>query len=173
MTARADLSRLTVHELGGEFLVVCPRCGRRAAVRDRGADAGASRIALACPACGHSAVWRQRHAGVVATSADARRFIPGVVGVGAPVDWYFHLPLWLQAPCCGATLWAYDGRHLDLLERFVEARLRERRRDPEHGWRNGGLASRLPAWMQRAANRDAVLACIRRLRAERLGDDGG
>ena len=70
------------------------------------------------------------------TAADPTRYPPGVVAVGGPVDWYFHLPLWLQAPCCGETLWAYNAAHLDFLfENYVRATLREHSRG-EHGWRN-------------------------------------
>jgi hypothetical protein len=28
---------------------------------------------------------------------------------------------WLRTPCCGNVLWAYDLRHLDLLEEYVGA----------------------------------------------------
>jgi hypothetical protein len=85
------------------------------------------------------------------------------VALGGPVDWYFHLPLWLQTPCCGETLWAYNARHLDFLEDFVRAALRERTRG-EHGWRNQALRTRLPKWMLAAKNRPDVLRCLGHLR---------
>ncbi|WP_336212225.1 hypothetical protein [Nonomuraea sp. LPB2021202275-12-8] len=56
-------------------------------------------------------------------------------------------------------LWAYNAEHLDFLERYVRAFIRER--EPN---RNGSLASRLPAWLKDAKNRDAVLGCCATLR---------
>lgn len=93
-----------------------------------------------------------------------------------PVTWWPHaapgapavggLDLWLQTPCRGHVLWAYDAEHLDFLERYVRAALRER--EPN---RNAGLASRLPGWLKSAKNRHAVLAACATLR-KRLLDAG-
>lgn len=83
--------------------------------------------------------------------------IPNFTG---PNDPYFGLPLWLQAPCCGNVLWAYNAEHLDLLERYVGARLRERGREPEMT-----MLAKLPQWIKSANNRDQVLKTIRKLRA--------
>ncbi|HYR11692.1 MAG TPA: hypothetical protein VEQ60_28170 [Longimicrobium sp.] len=150
-------------DFGGKCLVACPRCSERALVRVRGPDDNPP-VQLTCVHCGHSAGWVPSNPGVV-TAADPQKF-PGHVAYGGPVDPYFHLPLWLQAPCRGETLWAYNAAHLQWLEDFVGAELRERA-PGEHGWSNQGLASRLPPWMQSAKNRDDVLRCIRGLR-ERL-----
>lgn len=89
--------------------------------------------------------------------------------VGGSFDWYFRLPLWLQTPCCGKILWAYNREHLDFLESYIKAGLRERfpLKVYETGlvmWRNKSLASRLPTWMKRAKNRDEVLRGIEKLR---------
>jgi hypothetical protein len=154
---RDDGARLS--EFADSLLVECPRCGGRALVRrtDAAKDAEvAHRVTLSCGACGHSAVQLTNHA-----------------AFGATEDAYFGLPLWLKVPCCGETLWAYNGAHLDYLERYVGARLREHAQHPEHGWSNASVASRLPAWMKSAKNRDAILSCIARLREDRLGEAGG
>jgi hypothetical protein len=82
------------------------------------------------------------------------------------IDSFFGLPLWLQVPCCGETLWAYNAAHLDFLAEHVGATLRERTRHPEHGWHNRSLASRLPTWMKAARHRDEVLKGLERLRAK-------
>ena len=83
--------------------------------------------------------------------------------------WYEQLELWLQMPCCGETLWAYNQEHLDFLEQYVAATLRERTRKDgttlsQTAARNSTLASRLPAWIKSAKNRDEVLKCISKLR---------
>ncbi len=81
-----------------------------------------------------------------------------------PADvWFGHEQL-LHVPCCGHTLVAFNERHLDSLESFFRAKLRERRRDPKDGWRNKFLASRPPKWLQSAKNRDAVLRGVGELR---------
>ena len=73
---------------------------------------------------------------------------------------YRGLELWLQIPCRGRTLWAFHEAHLDFLERYVAAGIRER-----VPYRNRSHASRLPVWMKSAKNRDEVVRCLARLRA--------
>src|SRR5260370_39279346 len=72
-----------------------------------------------------------------------------------PTDWYFQLPLWLQTPCAGEILWAFNSAHLSFLESYVPAR--DRRRLPNV---NRSAASRLPMWIKSAKNREAVLHAI-------------
>ena len=159
---RASPDDSTLSDFGGEFLVVCPRCQRQARVRDRDTD-DAPRVALTCSHCGLSDFWTQTEPGVL-TAADPKRYPAGAVAMGGPVDWYFHLPLWLQTSCCGETLWAYNAAHLAFIEDYVRATLREHTRG-EHGWRNQALRNRLPAWMKDAKNRDDLLRCVDKLRA--------
>jgi hypothetical protein len=153
----------TIFDFGHEFLVECPRCGRRALVLDRGAESE-PRIALTCTHCGLAKHWEAGACGV-ATTTDLRRYVNGQVTIGAAVDWYFHLSLWLRAPCCGETLWAYNAPHLDFIEAYVAATLREHQRG-EHGWRNQSLRNRLPGWMKKAGNRAEILKCVTQLRAK-------
>jgi hypothetical protein len=87
-------------------------------------------------------------------------------------DPFFGLPLWLQTPCCGNVLWAYNGRQLDLLAEYVGADLRERvSRSPGEGAfrRFEGVEAftmleRLPAWIKSAGHRAEVLKAVARLR---------
>jgi hypothetical protein len=67
----------------------------------------------------------------------------------------FHLPLWLQAACADATLWAFNAGHLTFLESDVRAT--DRRRLPNV---NRSAASRLPGWFKSAKNRQCVLHAI-------------
>jgi hypothetical protein len=66
-----------------------------------------------------------------------------------------------NTPCGGQTLWAYNLGHLDFIEAFVTAELRERQPDDRYGWSNRSLFSRLPKWMQSAKNREQILKAIR------------
>jgi hypothetical protein len=162
MPTRFQLEDATIHAFGGEFLVVCPRCGRRAVVRDRGRDSLPPRIILTCGGCGLSRTF-DGGMSVFTYGPDATHYEPGQISIGDAVDWYFHLPLWLQLPCCGHTLWAYNLGHLAFLEDFVRATLRESVQS-QHGWSNQSLRNRLPDWIKDGHNRGAILRCAGKLR---------
>jgi hypothetical protein len=127
---------------GSPTLVVCPRCQGRAEVVVQDSITAVPRVV--CSRCSY---------------AEAKKWA-GHVPNGAPVDHSTGLPLWLQTPCAGQMLWAWSAWHLDFLERYVAADLRERTPNI-----NKSLASRLPRWIKSAKNRDAVLKGIARLRA--------
>lgn len=74
-----------------------------------------------------------------------------------------YLELWLHTDCCGHTLYAFTQRHLNLLEAYIKADLRERRQD-EYGWRNSSVASRLPKWIESHKNREQLIKAIQKLR---------
>ena len=144
MGARFRDSGETIYRFGVEFLVRCPRCQRRASV---------------LPLPGHEPTLFAPRRLVCSRCAYTRDWHEKTVCVGGSLDWYFRLPLWLQIPCCGQVLWAYNKDHLDFLEAYVQADLRERVPN-----RNGSLASRLPAWMKAARHRNDVLRGIETLR---------
>lgn len=140
-----------------EILVRCPRCDRPASVvRRPGADTPDApgrgpRVPvahrLACRACG---LIRDAGPGTPVRRHDDAR------------DPFFGVPLWLSARCAGGhLLWAYGVRHLELLEAYVGAHLRERRLTPG----SASMATRLPRWMTAAGNRAEVLRALARLRA--------
>jgi predicted RNA-binding Zn-ribbon protein involved in translation (DUF1610 family) len=135
-------------DFGDETLVVCPRCGggavTRCAPRPEGAVASER---LSCGNCGY------------AHELTGRAFPRGREPYARE-----GIRLWLETPCCGDTLAARNATHLEYLEGFVRAGLRERVPDAESGWSNRALVSRLPKWMQAAGNRDEVLRCIERLK---------
>lgn len=124
----------TLHGLTGEVLVECPSCSSCArVVAERGI----------CPSC----AW---------TALPSRKGF----AYGTPADPFLDLPLWLVTEVGGEVLWAFNAEHLDLLEAYVSATLRER--DPDRT--RYTLVEKLPAWVKSAKNRDAVLAGITRLR---------
>jgi hypothetical protein len=81
------------------------------------------------------------------------------------------LPLWLQTEFRGRLLWAVNEPHLDFMERYVAAGVREQVRV------NSTLASRLPAWIKSAKHRPALLKAFAKMRATLPEDtaraDGG
>lgn len=139
-----------------EFLVVCPRCEKMARVlpnekeiakmSKKKIEQTRNRLfgprKLVCSNCGSTREWSEHQ-----------------IKVGADCDFYFRLPVWLRAACCGETLWAYNREHLEMLERFVGAKLRER----TIKGRNSFL-SKLPQWIKSAKNRDEILKAIERMR---------
>ena len=148
-----------------DILVRCPTCDGLAhqvpepATGFEGAALSTEQLRLAvrrvvCDRCG-----------VVGIGASAGRGAGSGTDPGARSP-YSSLPLWLQTPCCGHTLWAYNQDHLLLLRSWIGATLRERG-STAHGARTGGdrwesetLVERLPEWMKLAKNRDQVIAAI-------------
>lgn len=120
----------------------CGRCG--GTVHHSRVGPFRARLAVPCPAC--SAV------SDLPTRPVSRRI--SVEGE------YRGFPLWLRTEVVGHMLWAFDGGHLDRIEEYVAASLRERMPN-----RNGSFASRLPGWLKQAKHRDAVLTACARLRA--------
>lgn len=142
-----------IYELGDEFLVVCPKCAGKAKVFS--GEAASEKInnklfaprRLVCLNCAYREDWRA-----------------GQISIGGNFDWYFRLPLWLQTSCCGETLWAYNLKHLEILEKYVAAKLRERTKKG----RNSFL-SKLPNWIKSAKNRREVLRAIEKLKEKSYG----
>ncbi len=56
------------------------------------------------------------------------------------------MELWLQTPCAGRVLWAFDAAHIAALELHVGARLRM---DPVGPGTAVTMLARLPSWMTR------------------------
>jgi hypothetical protein len=89
--------------------------------------------------------------------------------MGGPEDPFFGLPLFLQAPCRGEVLWAFNARHLEALGAIVGAAVRERARAAlarGEGVGSHSMLSRLPRWMKAAGNRRAVLDGLEKLRGQ-------
>lgn len=137
-----------IYDFGDEFLVVCPKCQGMAKIVSSVVNSEKlnSKLfaprQLICLKCVHRDSWKG-----------------GEIAIGGNFDWYFRLPLWLQISCCGKILWSYNEKHLDFLENYVKAKLRERIPNT-----NKSLASRLPQWIKSAKNRREILKAIEKLR---------
>ncbi|MBC8065313.1 MAG: TFIIB-type zinc ribbon-containing protein [Chlorobia bacterium] len=132
------------------FLVECPACNRPGTVRFSREESSNGQAQFTCLSCGR-------------IDFKGLRSKPIVTILGAPVDPYFHIPLWLQSECCGEILWAYNRRHLDYMQEYVAAKLRD---TGPSGRRN--LGNKLPKWMLLAKNRVEVLRTIERLAKKSL-----
>lgn len=150
-----------IYEFYDEFLVVCPKCERMAKVLideaefeklskrkiDKFRNQYFAPRRLICLSCLHRDFWKGNQ-----------------VAVGGNVDWYFRFPLWLQISCCGETLWAYNLKHLEMLEGYVGAKLRERTNKGR-----SSFLSKLPKWIKSAKNREEILKAIGKLKEKLNG----
>lgn len=136
----------TIHSFSDHFLVVCPKCAQCAEVTVISTQYP-SYARLTCVRCGYSS-----------NEVPLRGYWPD-----KPKDWYFHRPVWLQAPCACHILWALNLDHLNYMGEYVQAELREKQPD-ESGMHNQSLLNRLPRWMKESSNRNVVIATIEKLR---------
>ena len=128
----------TIFDFFEKVLVECPRCNRCAKVTGNPYKTNPK---LVCEMCGLMGI------------------LP-VASYGNSAE-YCGLSLWLKIRCCGDTLWAYNMEHLDFLEKYVSATIREKVPNI-----NQSLASRLPNWIKSAKNRKSILKCILKLRQD-------
>jgi hypothetical protein len=76
-------------------------------------------------------------------------------------DHWFGLPLVLVEPVGAHLVWAYNVRHIAMLEAWLGATLRERSRPAYHAT----MMARLPRWMKAASARPRIVTSLARLRA--------
>lgn len=128
-----------------EVWVVCPACAKKAIAKVNYEEKQAR---LYCDSCGYN---KQ-------TSTETSVF--GVKG-----HWqmaahsYFGTELWLQHPFKNDVFFAYNGEHLDYLEAYIGATLREHK-DRTHFT----LLEKLPKFYHEAKNRKALLSLIGKLK---------
>lgn len=132
-----------------EVLVVCPACRKQAVAS---VDYANEKSRLLCPSCGYN---KER-------TTEARLF-----GIKSPVEMaanlYFGAELWLIHPFKGDVVWAYNYAHLDYLESYISATLREHK-DRSHFT----LLEKLPRFYHDAKNRTALLKLINKIRKRPL-----
>lgn len=131
----------TIYDFYYRIYVKCPRCGCRANINKKNkknSDLYSPEI-LFCNSCGFI------KEGKILLNSE-------------------RTELWLRVQCCGYILWALNEEHLDYIENYIGARLREQERNPKLGWCNRNMANRLPKWMKNSKNRTEVLKGIQKLR---------
>jgi hypothetical protein len=146
--------RTHLYDFIKDILVVCPSCEGMALVDTRGYaifQREAKDVRVVCGKCGHSKTLDR----IVTRNISLK--------IGAPVDPFFHLPVWLQEEVGGELLWAYNREHLEFLEQHVGAKLRERN---GFDYQVKSIGARLPRWMTAAKRRDAILKAINRLKTK-------
>ncbi|MGN0002153.1 MAG: hypothetical protein ACI35V_01845 [Sphingobacterium composti] len=125
--------------------VECPSCTKKAIAK---VDYETAKAILFCESCGYN---KQKN---------TESTVFGVKG-----NWnldahsYFDAELWLKHPFKNEVFFAFNGEHLEYLEQYIAADLRE------HKERTGfTLLEKLPKFYHEAKNRKALLAIIQKLK---------
>ena len=127
-----------------EVWVVCPSCARKAIAT---VNFESKMARLLCIHCGYN------------KGTTTALISKGTVEMAA--NWYFEVELWLKAPFKKDVFWAYNDKHLEYLERYISATLREHK-DRTHFT----LLEKLPKFYHEAKNRDGLLKIITNLKSK-------
>ncbi|WP_312788949.1 hypothetical protein [Sphingobacterium sp.] len=138
-----------ITEFQHEVWVECPRCLERAVAR---VDHGERKARLRCTAC---------HYGKEKSTLTE---IMGIkVNVINSADAYFGAELWFQHPFKNDTFWAYNPAHLEYLEDYISAQLREHKERSHFT-----LLEKLPKFYHEAKNREPLLKIIKKIKIDLL-----
>jgi Zn ribbon nucleic-acid-binding protein len=120
---------------------------------------------VVCPSCAKKAMatvnYETKIARLFCTNCGYNKEATTEIKIGtikAAANHYFQAELWLQAPFKNEIFWAYNDKHLEYLERYIAATIRE------HKDRTGfTLLEKLPKFYHEAKNREALLKIISKL----------
>ena len=132
----------TLSDFSNEVWVVCPACAKKAIAR---ADYQLNKARLFCVQCGYN--------------KELSTVIAKNITVNQPAHLFFDAELWLQAPFKNELFMAYNGKHMEYLEQYISAKLREHK-DRSHFT----LLEKLPKFYSKAQNRDGLLKIIAKLK---------
>lgn len=136
MAKRFRDEQLRLSDFYTEVWVECPGCTRRATAR---ADFRMKCARLLCANCGYC---REEK-----------------IYFNCAAHHYFGAALWLCQSFRGNVFYAYNDAHLDYLERYIKADLRE-----HHNRTHFTLLEKLPLFYHKARNRQPLLKLIQQLR---------
>jgi hypothetical protein len=172
-----------------DILVECPSCGRCAHVlpKDRHNVRLSGPRRVSCLHCGYARGpssappkktrprWQKERRVNGKPRQVSTAMFAGAPQRLRPTSLSLGLPLYLQTPCAGHTLWALNARHRAWIEAFLAAKLRENAaptlpssRRPWSAKQNESAISGLPQWLILARHRDEALRAIAHLREKLL-----
>ena len=141
----------TRRSFANEFLVVCPRCSKKAKVSPTviitAENLYKAERKIVCIHCG----------------LFKKKFPKKAIALHVDKDWFFELPLYYVIKTNQGNLYAYNDEHLDYLEKFISSKIRERVKSEEYGWSNQSQISRLPKWVKSSKNRLKLLLAIKKI----------
>ena len=126
-----------------EVWVVCPTCAKKAISK---VNPETKTARLFCLHCGYN-------------KETTTAIKNGTINM--PAHQYFQVELWLQSSFKKDLFWAYNDKHLEYLERYISATIRE------HKDRVGfTLLEKLPKFYHEAKNRESLLKIIAKLKSK-------
>lgn len=182
MSTRFQDQNYTLQDFKKEIHIYCPECSKQAVIRN---DEEHHKLYIACGSCsfwrteetrvmelhfsaccntcGEKITYskkvpdKQDHVIIRCPSCKtSHTFTPKVseyYSVDQVLDKY---TFWYSENFKGNQLWAYNREHLEYIERYVEANLRER-----HNRKYGTMVEKLPNFIKSAKNRDDLLKLIK------------
>jgi hypothetical protein len=137
-------ANLVLSDFYDEVWVVCPSCAKKAIAKR---DAEKKTARLFCVHCGYN------------KEVSAAFGKSGSITMAA--NEFFDVELWLTSPFKNEFFWAYNATHLEYLERYIGAGLREHQNRTRFT-----LLEKLPLFYHEAKNRDGLLKVIAKLKSK-------
>ena len=185
MTKRFTDKNLVLHDFTNEVDVVCPVCSKKTVMTN---DKELHRSFIACTSCSYSKTEDHRiielrvkaycsncgeqltYEKRVHEKQDSvllrcpackvtHRFKPKISEYYSLDEVLERYTLWYRENFKGNDLWAYNTDHLEYIEQYIVADLRERNYSTA-----GTLVARLPGFVKSAKNRDDLLKLIRKMK---------
>lgn len=145
MSTRFTDQNKVLSDFEKEVWVICAVCSKKAIAK---LDVDQKKAQLFCTNCG-----TQRQ-----TSTEVSPY--GIKGnLRLAPHRYFEVELWLQHPFKNEVFYALNGEHLDYLEQYIGADLREHKNRTHFT-----LLEKLPKFYHEAKNRKGLLAIIQKLK---------
>jgi hypothetical protein len=145
MTSRFQDQNKTPRDFYNEVWVVCPPCENKAVAK---ANIEGNQVRLYCEHCGYN---KQKSTEICISGTKAI--------LEMPASSFFNADLWLLASFKNDVVFAFNGEHLNYLENYISANLREHK-DRSHFT----LLEKLPKFYHEAKNREALLKIIQKLK---------
>lgn len=135
---------LVLSDFYKEVWVECPVCTKKATAKS---DFEAKTVRLFCLHCGFN--------------KEISTLINTKASIEMAAHTFFDTTLWLKASFKNEVFYAYNDRHLEYLERYITATLREHK-DRTHFT----LLEKLPKFYHEAKNREGLLKIIAKLKTK-------
>lgn len=147
MNSRFNDENLRLTDFQTEVHVHCPKCDKKAITT---VDYEKKEARLWCLTCSYNK-----------TKKSKLNYFGLEENFRAPASTYFDAYIWYYAPFKSNYFIAYNEKHLDYLEQYISAKLREHK-DRSHFT----LVEKLPRFYHEAKNRDALLEIIKKLKVK-------
>ncbi|MDA6071354.1 hypothetical protein NJT12_17175 [Flavobacterium sp. AC] len=137
-----------IYQYVGYGKVYCNNCFEKYEFESQSLKEKPEKYKAKCPHCNFQEEWKPKIEEFLQNSK---------VVDGLAKEKYYNLPLWFQKEVNGDIFWAYNEEHINYLERYIKADLRERNN-------NGGyhmtMVSRLPKFVKEAKSREKLLKIL-------------